>query len=197
MSSRSLPRLVLLVSLFVILPGVARSQQKNDTLTQLLDYSRPGEAHHRLAAIEGNWNFQDVKRAYVKGVLVRRAIFDGRFYSVEITGGKLPLPVANGMMKEDNYRSLQWEGYDNARKIYTATSINNHIGSEQQVQQGTYDSASHTFTYQWESALLPDYRLPNKRLVHLVDPNTYTEEYFEKRNQAWVKVRELRYTRQQ
>jgi hypothetical protein len=196
MTFQSRCRLLLLVHLAVFISVAVRSQQKNDTLTQLLDYSRPGEAHQRLAAIEGSWNFQDARRAYVKGVLIRKAIFEGRFYSVEITGGKLPLPVANGIMKEDNYRSLQWEGYDNARKIYITTSINNHIGSNEEIQQGSYDSAAHAFTYQWESELLPGYRVRNKRIVHLADPNTYTEEYFEERNHAWVKVRELRYVRQ-
>jgi len=191
-------RVLMIVTPFTAFAAVDAFGQgdKADTLTQLLDFSRPGPAHQQLAALQGKWDFQDVKRAYVKGVLVRESIFDGRFYTVEITGGKLPLPVANGAMKEDNYKSLQWEGYDNARKAYFTTSINNHIGSDEQAQQGLYDSTAQVFTYAWESELLPGFHVPCKRLVHLVDANTYTEEYLEERNGKWVEVRQLRYTRQ-
>ncbi|MBO9658179.1 MAG: DUF1579 family protein, partial [Chitinophagaceae bacterium] len=132
----------------------------------------------------------------VKGVLVRKEIFSGRFFSVEIKGGKLALPVANGEMKEDNYQSLQWEGFDNPRQMYFTTSINNHIGSDVQLQQGVYDSTAKTFTYQWDSELLPGHRVQNKRVLTILDANTYKEEYFEKREGQWKKTRELRYSRQ-
>lgn len=127
---------------------------KADTMAQLLDLSRPNTNHLHLSAIEGNWNFQDAKLAFVKGTLSRKPIYDGRFYMVEITGGRLPLPVADGKMKEDNYKSMQTEGYDNGRMEFVTSSINNHIGSDIQLQTGTYDSASKTFTYHWESELL-------------------------------------------
>ena len=58
-------------------------------------------------------NFQDTKLAFVKGTLMRKAIFNSRFYSVEVTGGKLPVPIAGGQMKEENYQSFQMEGFDN------------------------------------------------------------------------------------
>lgn len=186
--------MLLVVTQFIMFTAEAQSE-KADTLTQLLDYSRPGPAHQHLAALQGNWDFQDTRRAYVKGVLVRTPIFDGRFYAVEITGGKLQVPIANGAMKEDNYRGLQWEGYDNARKTYITTSINNHIGSDEEIQQGLYDSTLKVLTYESQSELLPGLRVRSKRIVKLVDANTYTEEYLEESNGQWNKVRELRYTR--
>jgi hypothetical protein len=195
MQYKTLSPLFLVIHFLAFANNPAHCQQKNDTLSRLLDYSRPGVEHKRLSAIAGSWDFQDLKRGYVKGILVRREIFDGRFYSVEITGGKLSVPVANGLMKEDNYQSLQWEGFDNPRQTYFVTSINNHIGSDQQGQKGYYDSTTNTFTYEWETELLPDYRVQNKRMLKIIDSNTYTEEYFEKQNGQWKKVRELKYSR--
>jgi len=42
-------------------------------------------------------------------------------------------------MKEEPYQSMQLEGYDNPRKEFITTSVNNHIGSDVQYQVGRYD----------------------------------------------------------
>ena len=73
----------------------AQAPKQPDTMTQLLDYSRPGNAHAQLEKLAGTWLFQDAKLAFVKGTLARKVIYNGRFYSVEMTGGKLPVPVAD------------------------------------------------------------------------------------------------------
>jgi hypothetical protein len=171
------------------------SANKVDTMAQLLDLSRPGDHHLLLGAISGNWKFQDAKLAFVKGTLTRKPIYDGRFYLVEITGGRLPLPVADGKMKEDNYQCMQTEGYDNGRMAFVTSSINNHIGSDIQLQTGNYDPASKTFTYTWESELLRGQKLKNKRTLNITDADHYVEEYFEERNGKEKKVREIGYTR--
>jgi hypothetical protein len=48
--------------------------------------------------------------------IMRKEIYDGRFFTVEMIGGKLQVPVASGMMKEENYQSMQIEGYDLFKK---------------------------------------------------------------------------------
>lgn len=171
------------------------SKAKNDTLTLMIELSRPNNNHQILEALSGNWQFQDARLSFVKGTLTRKPVYDGRFYEVNITGGVLQVPVADGKMKSDNYKSMQLEGYDNGQKLYVTTSVNNHIGSDIQFQTGTYDASSHSFTYYWESELLPGNKVYNKRNLKVVDATHYTEEYFEKRNGTFVKVRELDYTK--
>ncbi|MBS1566730.1 MAG: DUF1579 family protein, partial [Bacteroidetes bacterium] len=168
---------------------------KKDEYNQMLDYSHPGAQHLALGTIAGHWTFQDAKLAFVKGTLERKPIFEGRFYAVEITGGKLPLPVADGKMKEDSYRGLQTEGYDNARGEYVTSSVNNHIGSDIQLQTGSYDAATKTFTYYWESELIRGIKVKNKRTLKITDISHYVEEYFEEREGQYIKVRELDYTK--
>ena len=82
----------------------------NDFMTQLLNFSRPGSNHAILGNLSGKWNFQDRKLSFVKGTIVRRAVYDGRFYIVETIGGKLQVPIADGKMKEDNYQEMRIEG---------------------------------------------------------------------------------------
>lgn len=169
---------------------------KKDTMAQLLDYSRPASYHALLGKLSGTWHFQDAKLLFVNGTLTRKPIYDGRFYAVEITGGRLQVPVADGKMKEDNYREQQLEGYDNGRAQFVTTSVNNHIGSDIEMQTGIYDAAKNSFTYYSESELIKGWKQKHKRILKIMDANHYSEEYYEEQNGTETKVRELDYTRQ-
>lgn len=171
------------------------STGKSDTAAQLLEFSRPGGNHALLGTLAGTWNFQDARLPFVKGILVRKPIYDGRFYTVEITGGKLQVPVAGGKMKDENYQGMQLEGYDNGRQQFVATSVNNHIGSDIEMQSGTYDVATKSFIYTWESELIPGMKKKNRRVLKVIDATHYSEEYFEDQNGKETKVRQLDYTR--
>jgi len=175
--------------------GHTFGQDKNAVFNKMLSLSGPGKDHEALARLAGTWTFQDAKLSFVKGTLTRKPMYEGRFYTVEMTGGKLMIPVANGQMKEANYQEMQIEGFDNVRAIFTTVSVNNHIGSDIQMQSGKFDSASATFTYEWDSELLPGSPIKNRRTVTIKDAGHYVEEYFEMRGGSWVKVRELDYTR--
>lgn len=200
---RRLAGLGLTCSLLLVLPARAQSPNggknpkvpENDVMTQLLDYSRPGANHALLSPLVGTWRFQDPKRPYVQGTVVRKPLYEGRFYTVEIIGGKLPLPVADGQMKEDNYRGLQIEGYDNGRRQFVTSALNNHIGSDIEQQWGRYDPATRTFTYTWESELIPGQKKQNRRVLRLIDADHYTEEYYETQNGPETNVRALAYSR--
>lgn len=185
---------VVLLFLPTLLSAQVR-QQGDSTMEALLNYSRPGNYHNLLGQLAGSWNFKDAKLAFVKGTLVRKPIYDGRFYTVEITGGKLQVPVADGKMKEELYQSMQLEGYDNPRKEFITTVVNNHIGSDVQYEIGKYDAVAHTFTYYWDSELLPGKKVKNKRILKVVDNDHYVEAFFEEREGKEVKVRELDYER--
>jgi hypothetical protein len=181
-------------SICVSLITVAISAQ-DSTFQHMLDFSRPGNNHALLGNLSGKWAFQDEKLAFVKGTLIRMPIYNGRFYTVQITGGKLQVPVADGKMKEENYQEMQIEGYDNGQMKFVTTSINNHIGSDIELQMGIYDSTAKTFTYDWSSELIKGKKTQNRRILKITDNNHYSEEYYEIQNGALVKVRELDYTR--
>lgn len=177
-------------------PSIAQTGEQSDAMAKLLDYSRPGQAHDILGKLAGTWAaFQDAKLAFVKGTLVRKPIYNDRFYIVEITGGKLPVPVADGKMKEEFYQSMQTEGFDVPQNKYVTTSINNHIGSDIQMQTGTFDPAKQAFTYEWNDELIPGQPNKNRRVLTIIDSDHYTEVFYELRNNEFVKVRELDYTR--
>lgn len=195
MENRSRGIIAQLLFLMLIHNAGFAQQKGNEQMNQMLDYSRPAKNHALLNQLAGTWNFQDAKLAFVNGTLVRRQIYDGRFFEVEITGGKLPLPIADGKTKTDNYRSMQIEGYDNARMKFYTTSINNHIGSDIQIQIGAYDEIKKEFTYTWVDELIRNMHKKNKRIVKILDSTHYIETYFEQQSGKFVKVRELDYSK--
>ncbi|WP_198174871.1 DUF1579 family protein [Spirosoma arboris] len=176
------------------IPSKAPSNEQ-ETMAQLLDYSRPGPHHAILASMVGTWAFQDKNLPFVKGTLVRKAIFEGRFFWVEITGGQLPIPIADGKTKLANYQGVEIEGYDNVRKSYVTTAINNHIGSDAAQQIGQYDVKTNVFTYEWEQELVPGLKQKNRKVVHIMNPNQYSEEYYEDQQGSLKKTRDLMYTK--
>jgi hypothetical protein len=95
---KNYPEKIITSVLFLLLIQTAGFAQHkgNEQMTQMLDYSRPGDNHVLLNQLAGTWNFQDAKLSFVKGTLVRMPIYDGHFFNVEITGGKLQLPIADG-----------------------------------------------------------------------------------------------------
>ncbi len=158
------------------------SAKEQDPMAQLLNYSRPGPSHAILASLAGTWTFQDKNLSFVKGTLVRKPIYEGRFFLVDITGGPLQIPIADGQMKLANYQGLEIEGYDNVKNSYITTSINNHIGSDTQQQMGHYDAQTRAFTYNWDSELRPGLEQKNRKILRIVDNDHYTEEYYELQN---------------
>lgn len=186
--------LIIVFAVFCFMkPALAQEKTGNQDMDKMLELSRPGSMHQVLKQIAGAWKFQDKKLAFVKGTLVRTSRYDDRFFDVEITGGKLKLPVSGGM-KEDSYRSFQLEGYDNARKTFVTISVNNHIGSDIQEQTGTYDPEKKQLSYEWESELLPGQKVRNRRVLTIVDADHYTEKYYAYRNNAFELIRELDYS---
>jgi hypothetical protein len=173
----------------------ASGKKTNDAMGQMLALSGPGRDHRYLEQLAGNWSFQDARLKFVKGTLVRKPIYEGRFYMVEITGGKLQLPIADGKMKEGNYHGMQIEGFDNAKGKFVTASINNHIGSDIQQQTGIYTEEKKEFSYEWDSELIKGQSQKNRRVLKITDKDHYVEEYFELKNGSYTKVRQLNYTR--
>jgi hypothetical protein len=168
---------------------------KDEVMNQLLDYSRPGSNHAILGKLAGNWSFQDKNLPFIKGTITRKPVYEGRFYVVEITGGKLQIPVADGQMKLENYQEMYIEGYDNVKKAFVSSSINNHIGSNIDIQLGSYNSATNVFTYEWESELRPGFKVSKRKVLQIVDDSHYMETYYEDQNGTEKVTRNLEFVR--
>ena len=194
---------LIVLSAFITISTFA--QNKNDS--SAIDYSHPGKYHQILAELSGEWAFQGKKFSgnpnpdsnkvtmEFSGSFVRRPFADGRFFFVELTGAKSQLPVQDGKMKEGNVQDMEIEGYDNVKRKFLFTFINNHIGSFIIYAEGNYDAASKTISYEYEVEPVPGQKIKFRKLLIIHDNDHYKVEYYAERNGKMVKTNERNCTR--
>ncbi|HQQ98932.1 MAG TPA: DUF1579 family protein [Cyclobacteriaceae bacterium] len=176
----------------LVLISVLTSKGQGDTYNQLLDYSRPGKYHELLAMTSGEWTWEGKRFSghvnpdsnkvlmNISGTLSRKPFANGRFFIAEqISSGKLESPIQDGRMLKDNYRNVTLEGYDNVKKKFVRAVINNHLGSGIELHFGTYDSTSHTISFDSEVELLPNMRSKQRERLILIDNDHYKQQLFD------------------
>ncbi len=174
----------------------------------MLEYSRPGKYHQLLADLLGSWTFTgaffsenpnpDSSKVVFNftGTLVRKPFANGRFFIAEGTGhGKLQMPIQDGKMKEVNEKSIETMGYDNVKKKFIRTYINNHIGSDISYSEGNYDSTANTIIFYSEGELIPGMKLKTKELFIILNKDHYRIEDYNEQDGKNVKATEINYIR--
>ena len=130
-----------------------KEESKKETLTSApLDsatmmknwetYMTPSDAHKIMAAWNGNWNGDvtmwqapDAPAQTSKSTTVNKMILGGRYQEAIHTGNMMGMPFEG--------RSMM--GYDNAKKVFTNTWVDN-MGTGTMIMEGPWDETSKTIT---------------------------------------------------
>jgi len=171
-----------------------------EMMAKMMELGKPGENHKLLASLAGSWTYEvkmwmDPKAAPTtsKGTATRKPVMDGRFFIAEHSG-KFQMPGPDGKMKDTNFTGMAIEGYDNVKKAFVSSWIDN-MGTMIMTSQGTYDEASKTFTYNAECEMMPGMPVKMREVIKIVDANHHTFEMYEDRGQGESKTMEMTYTR--
>ena len=84
--------------------------------------------------------------------------------------GKMQMPGEDGKMKDMQFKGMGIEGYDNAKKKFVSSWIDN-MGTGIQFSEGTYDPATKTFTYTSEIEMMPGMKTPVREVIKVPDNN--------------------------
>jgi hypothetical protein len=161
-----------------------------------VELTKTGENHKLLAQLVGAWTFRGKHFApYVeyRGRMVRKPIWEGRYFLAETTGEKLVMPWSNG--REVVYEDKTIEGYDNAKKKFVSAMVDNHYDTGILQFEGSYDPATRTISYTNETEESPGVKQKNWKLIRFVDKNHYVEEGYTEQKGSKVKDTETNYTR--
>ncbi len=169
-------------------------------MKQMMELSKLNENHKLLADLAGTWDYTvkmwmapEMPPSESKGTAVRKAVMDGRYFTLDVSG-KIQMPGPDGKMKDFNFKGMGLEGYDNAKKKFVSTWSDNMITGIM-MSEGTYDSATKTFTYTGETEMMPGMKSKVRETVKVTDKDHHTFEYFEDRGGKDVKTMEINYTR--
>lgn len=193
------------VSAAVANPAVSSAQPSAEEMKKMMEVmmemGKPGDNHKLLAELAGNWTYTmkmmmdptTGKPSESKGTATRKAIFDGRYFTFEVSG-KFQMPGKDGKPMDMNFKGMAIEGYDNVSKKFFSSWIDN-MSTLNMNAEGTYDAATKTFTYTAECEMMPGMKTKMREVIKVVDKDHHTFEMYEDRGQGETKSMEIAYTR--
>ena len=169
-------------------------------MATMMEMAKPGENHKVLQATIGSWTYKvkwwmkpDAPPMESTGTCSTKSVMDGRYFISEHTG-KMSMPGADGKMMDMGFQGVGTEGYDNAKKKFVASWIDN-MGTGIISMEGTYDPATKTLTYVGEEEPMPGMKFKMRQVVKYTDKDHHAIEFYEIHGGAEVKVMEMAYTR--
>ncbi len=183
-------------------PAANAPPDQAEMMKQMMEMAKLNENHKLLASLDGTWSYTvkmwmdgdtSKKPEESKGTAVRKSIMDGRYVVMNVTGN-MEMPGPDGKMKKVTFKGQGTEGYDNVKKKFIGTWMDN-MGTGIMTSEGDYDPATKTFTYTGEYAMLPGMTQKIREVVKLDDKNHMTFEWYEDRGGKEAKTMEIDYTR--
>src|SRR5262245_58043688 len=173
-----------------------------EMMKQMMEMSKLNENHKMLADMDGSWNYAikmwmspdpNAKPQESKGTATRKSVMGGRYVMMDVTG-KMQMPDQTGKMKDMQFKGMGVEGYDNVKKKFVSSWIDN-MGTGIQFSDGTYDPATKTLTYTSEIEMMPGMKMPVREVVKLTDKDHMMLEWYETHGGQEKKTMEIAYTR--
>jgi hypothetical protein len=172
----------------------------SQAMAAMMEMAQPGEIHKKMAESAGTWTYKvkwwmrpDAPPMESSGTCAVKSVMDGRYLISEHTG-KMSMPGPDLKMSDYTFLGTGTDGYDNAKKKYVSTWIDN-MGTGIMTMEGTADPANHTITYTGEEQPLPDMKFQVRQVYKFVDKDHHTLEFFETHGGTESKTMEIAYTR--
>src|ERR1700757_3434671 len=173
-----------------------------EMMKQMMEMSKLNENHKLLADMNGNWNYSikfwmnpdpNAKPQESKGTASRKSIMGGRFVVMEVSG-KMQMPGEDGKMKDLMFKGMGLEGYDNVKKKFVASWIDN-MGTGIEFSEGSYDPATKSFTYTSEIEPMPGKKTRVREVIKVADDSHMMLEWYEMQHGKEKKTMEINYTK--
>jgi hypothetical protein len=159
-----------------------------EMMSQVMELGKMNENHKLLSSLDGTWNYiikfwispdPNAKPQESKGTATRKSIMGGRYVTMDVTG-KMQMPGEDGKMKDVQFKGMAVEGYDNVKKKFVGSWIDN-MGTGITFSEGTYDPATKTFTYTTEMEPVPGMKSQVREVLKVPDNNHMMLEWYETR----------------
>lgn len=183
-----------LLSLMIFcVPSFAQDENYQEEMMKAwTEYMTPGPMHDLLAKGAGEWTgdikmWMDPNKPPTEstGISTMKPILGGRYFERTTTG------TFNGM--EMNGREIS--GYDNAKKKFFSTWIDN-FGTGIMYLEGTYDESTQTFTYTGTMVdPMSGKDVPVKETIKRIDDDHSHGEMFMSEKGQEFKTMEIDFTR--
>ncbi len=193
-----------LLTLALTAAGVAQDAKPaggaDAQMAAMAEMGQPGKNHKVLEEEVGTWKYTgkmwmspDAPPMEFTGETVIKSVMDGRYFISESTS-KMSMPGPDGKMIDTKYEGRGTEGYDNLKKKYVGSWIDN-LGTGIMTLEGTYDPASRTITYEGDEEMVPGKKAKMRQKVKTLDKDHRLMEFFQVHGDKEVKLVEITYVR--
>lgn len=155
-------------------------------------YMTPSDVHKMIAKYDGKWN-EDVTFWMQPGAAPNTN--KSTAVSQMILGGRYQQSTITGDMMGTKFEGFSLLGYDNAKKVFTSTWIDN-FGTGTMTLEGTWDDASKTIIFKGKMYdPMSSKDVDVKETIQFVDDNTQKLQMFIENGTSEFKNMEITSTR--
>jgi len=172
-------------------PFITSLAQTNDNMQAMIAYATPGDAHKMLAKSAGTWS------ATVTFWMPGAAAMTSKAEATNemIMGGRYLQSRDKGTVMGQPFEGVGVTGYDNAKKVYVNTWIDN-FGTGIMTLTGTWDDASKSITFTGSMVdPVTGKDTPIREVLKMVDDNTQVMSMYYMVEGKDFKSMEITYTR--
>jgi hypothetical protein len=171
-----------------------------EMMAMMMEMAKPGENHKLLQSTTGTWTYTvkwwmspDAPPSVSSGTTVYRSVMGGRYIVSDHTS-TMQMPGPDGKMTETEFKGMGVEGYDNAKKKFVASWIDN-MGTGIMYMEGTWDPTAKTITYVADYEPAPGMKTKVRQVIKIADADHRTMQFFQEDGGKDVKTMEISYTR--
>jgi hypothetical protein len=169
------------------------SAQDDAMMKAWQSYMTPGDIHKMIAKSDGKWNSEvtmwmapDTPPTKSKSVCENTMILGGRYQQSIHKGTMMGMP----------FEGISLLGYDNAKKIFLSTWIDN-MGTGIMQMEGTWDEATNSINFKGKSVDPTTGKdIDIREVFKLVDDNNQTMEMYCTTDGKEMKTMEIKFSRQ-
>jgi len=166
--------------------------QNQDDMKAMMAYMTPGEVHQMMAKSTGTWTGaitmwmqQGAQPMNMTGETKNEMILGGRYLRNTSTGNMMGMP----------FEGIGTTGYDNAKKIFVTTWIDN-AGTGIMYLEGTWDAQNKSINFSGKMVdPVSGKDIPVRETLKFVDDNTHILEMYTTGQGKEYKSMEIKYTR--
>src|SRR5438105_4789045 len=182
--------------------GQPNAADMQKMMVQMMEMSKLNENHKLLSSLDGDWDYTikfwmnpnpSAPPQESKGTAIRKSIMGGRYVTMDVSG-KMQMPGEDGKPKDVMFKGMGMEGYDNVKKKFVASWIDN-MGTGIEFSEGTYDPATKSFTYTAEMEPVPGVKTAIREVIKVTDNNHMSLEWYENQGGQEKKTMEINYTK--
>jgi len=134
----------------------------------------PGQPHAMLAKSDGMWDAEttmwmsaDAPAEKSKGSVVNKMILGGRYQQMTFKGNMMGMP----------FEGVSLTGYDNMKKVYTSTWMDN-MGTGIMAMEGTWDDATKSMNMKGKVPCVGGRELEMREVFKIIDDKTQVMEMY-------------------